>query len=69
MYTILVLLQVNYYNSKDLPEDFPLKKYPTFSKTFGINKNYSVVHIPTDVYSGGEIARKTASDYFIIIFI
>lgn len=46
------LKKVDYWNTKELPEDhFAID--PKFSQSIKINKNGSVVHIPTDVYSGG----------------
>ena len=47
---------MKYFNSKahdieDLPD---LQIDPTFSLSIEINRNTSVVHIPTDVYNGGK---------------
>lgn len=45
---------MDYWNTKELPEEhFAID--PKFSQSIKINKNGSVVHIPTDVYSGGRM--------------
>ncbi|XP_044176390.1 voltage-dependent calcium channel subunit alpha-2/delta-2-like isoform X2 [Acropora millepora] len=46
------LKKVDYLHAKELPEEY-FKIDPKFSQSIKINKNGSVVHIPTDVYSGG----------------
>lgn len=46
------LKKVDYLNTKELPNDY-FAFDPKFSQSIRINKNGSVVHIPTDVYSGG----------------
>lgn len=46
------LKKVDYLNTKELPEHY-FAIDPNFSQSIKINKNGSVVHIPTDVYSGG----------------
>ncbi|KAK2553320.1 Voltage-dependent calcium channel subunit alpha-2/delta-4 [Acropora cervicornis] len=46
------LKKVDYLNTKELPKDY-FAIDPKFSQSIAINKNGSVVHIPTDVYSGG----------------
>ncbi|XP_068702669.1 voltage-dependent calcium channel subunit alpha-2/delta-3-like isoform X2 [Montipora foliosa] len=46
------LKDVEYLNTKKLPEDY-FRTDRKFSYSVAINKNNSVVHIPTDVYSGG----------------
>lgn len=46
------LKKVDYLNTKELPKEY-FAIDPKFSQSVKINKNGSVVHIPTDVYSGG----------------
>ena len=48
------MFQVEYFNSKNLSKGLTLEIDPKFSPSIKINKNSSVVHIPTDVYSGGK---------------
>lgn len=48
-----ILFQTDYFDSKDL-QGLPLQIDPKFSTQVEINKSSSVVHIPTDVYKGGE---------------
>ena len=49
-----IVFQTDYFNSKDL-HGLPLEIDPKFSTQVEINMSSSVVHIPTDVYSGGEL--------------
>ena len=54
------VFQVQYFNSKNL-KGLNLAIDPKFSPSIEINKSSSVVHIPTDVYSGGKAHVKIAS--------
>lgn len=49
-----IMFQTEYFNSKNL-QGLNLGIDPKFSAKIEINKSSSVVHIPTDVYSGGEL--------------
>ena len=49
-----IMFQTDYFNSKNL-QGLNREKDPRFSTEFNISKSSSVVHIPTDVYSGGEL--------------
>lgn len=53
---VLLVFQTDYFNSKDL-NGLPLAIDDEFSTKVAINKSSSVIHIPTDVFSGGELAR------------
>lgn len=53
---VLLVFQTDYFNSKDL-KGLPLAIDDRFSTDVEINMSSSVIHIPTDVFSGGELAR------------
>lgn len=52
----MFVFQTDYFNSKDL-KGLPLAIDDRFSPSVKINMSSSVIHIPTDVFSGGELAR------------
>ena len=54
---VLLVFQTDYFNSKEL-DGLPLAINDRFSTDVSINMSTSVIHIPTDVFSGGELVVK-----------